>query len=130
MVLLVGHMQNLRDRGTLPKALAFGHIARALTWLAESRVQASHRSGELAELSEDIKAIEKAHGLGAKDFWPNGEGPPEWQALNDQYNRAAIEIAAELMCQHGEDEMAELMLDDLERFDHLCAVERRPRYDA
>ena len=130
LVLLVGHVQDLRDRGTLPKALAFGHIARALTWLAESRVQASHRSGELAELSEDIKAIEKAHGLGPKDFWPNGDGPPEWQALNDQYSQVAIEITAEFMREHGEDKMAEIMLADLERFDRLCAVDRRARYDA
>lgn len=130
MVCLIGHMQDLRDDGTLPEALAFSQLAHALTWLAESRVMASYRDGELARLSERIKAIERAHGLGPKEFWANGDGPPEWQNLNDQYSRIVVEITAEFMRQHGEVEMAEIMLADHEEFDRRCAAGKEPRYDA
>ena len=130
MSCLVGHIQGLRDDGKLPEEIAFGHIARALTWLAETRVQAADRDGDLARISKRLWAIEKAAGLGDKEFWSNGDGPPDWQALNDQYNQRASEIVAELMCEHGEDGMAQIMLVDPERFDRLCEPGRRQKYDA
>lgn len=130
MEYVVGYVQELRDDGKLPDTIAFGQIARALTWLAEERVIASHRSGELAQLSELIKKIERTHGLGPKDFWPNGEGPPEWQALNKQFDRRVTEIIAELMREHGEIDMAKVLLTDPDRFDRLCTAGRRQRYDA
>lgn len=130
MARLVGYIQDLRDDGELPMALAFPRIALALTWLAETRVMASHRDGDLAQISERIEAVEREHGLGVKDFWSNGDGPPEWQAFIDQYSRVVAEITAEFMREHGEDEMAELMLADRERFDRLCTPGRRQRCDA
>src|SRR5947209_19338033 len=33
----------------------------------------------LRDLDDRVEAIRKAHGLGEDDYWPEGEGPPEYQ---------------------------------------------------
>jgi len=40
------------------------------------------------------------------EFWYVGEGPPEWQALNQEFNRVVDEIMAETFLRNSELELA------------------------
>ncbi len=125
MTAVVRRYQELRDEEKLPEEMAFGGIAHAILWLADDRFLAAHDKGELADISEGIRAVEEAHGLKEGEFWTRSEGPAEWQELQDDYDHACVQITADLMSEMGESEMAELFLHDREEFDYLCEAERR-----
>ncbi len=117
--------QKLRDDRGLPVEIAFAGIAHAIVWLAEERLMASHDKGELAGILKDIRTVEEAHGLKPGEYWERGAGPTEWQELQDDYEHACAQITADLMSEMGENEMADLYLDDPEEFDHRCKAARR-----
>jgi hypothetical protein len=125
MTAMVRRYQELRDEEKVPERVVFGGIARAILWLAEDRLMAAHDKGELAYISESIRAVEEAHGLKKGEFWMRTEGPAEWRELQDEYDLACAQITADLMSDMGEGNMAELFLDDPEEFDHLCKDSRR-----
>ena len=125
MTAMIRRYQELRDEEGLPEQVAFAGIARAILWLAEERFLDAHDKGELADISNDMRVVEEAHGLKKGEFWTRSEGPAEWQELQDDYDHACAQITADLMSKMGENEMAELYLDDPEEFDHRCKAGQR-----
>ena len=42
---------------------------------------------EMLRLSEEMRRVELAHGLGEDDYWLLDEAPAEWRALSDAWER-------------------------------------------
>jgi hypothetical protein len=52
---------------------------------------------ELQRLSDEMRAVEAAHGLNSNQYWPESDGPPEYQALNVKWEKAANVRRAEIL---------------------------------
>ena len=123
--------QQISDRRLWPPHVGFHAVARVI--LNSIDYFGRTHPPELEELGRKIEQIERAHGLAADEFWRRGEGPADWQELNDQWARQHEEFQAQLMREHGEKEMADLFLNDRAEFDRrfeagrLAVLRRRPR---
>lgn len=99
----IREVQRARDVGAISAA-----IARFLIFkFAESTITAlidSHP--RLAAISKQVERIEREHGLEEDEYWYVHEGPPEWQALNQEFDRVVDEIMAETFRRNGELELA------------------------
>ncbi len=96
--------------------LLFHAIAHVLDGIANDEFVYSPPAA-LTELSDQMAEVERAHGLEDDEFWPIGEGPPEYLELSAQYERLSAHLQAEVMRRHGEAEMAYLYEHDRREFD-------------
>lgn len=84
------------EAGRMPEDAALYQVFMALedrSGPAEDRI----RQVYLEQFRERFEAIRKEHGLAEDEFWPDGEGPPEDEALNAEYNQARERIQAEVL---------------------------------
>ena len=72
---------------------------------------------ELEDISSRIKAIEEREGLGDLEYWPRGEGPEDWNHLNNQYEKIADVKFEEALREFALDDMADLYHTDREAYD-------------
>lgn len=61
---------------------------------------------EMARLMSGIEAIKRAHGLPEDEDWHVGEGPAEWTALNQEWERALDRRWHALLVAAGEHKIA------------------------
>ncbi|MFD0724751.1 hypothetical protein [Lysobacter brunescens] len=64
---------------------------------------------ELESISKKIRDVEKSYGLKDDEFWPAGEGPSEYQELNEQWNALEDKLFNESLCALGGPEIAEIV---------------------
>ena len=99
----IREIQRVRDRGAISPGVArfliFRLVESAITALVDTHPR-------LASISAEIERIEREHGLEEGEYWHTYEGPPEWQALNREWDAAADGIMAEIFLRHGELELA------------------------
>lgn len=73
----------------------------------------------LSRIGAELERIEREHGLPEGEYWHVHEGPPDWQALNREWDAVYDELLIDIFLRNGEREMAE-----------ACAAgEQSPLYD-
>lgn len=102
--------QAQRDAGVLDADLALFIIYGIAERLAEDAVYADL---ELKKLSGKMRAVERREG-GPDGGWllNDPDAPKDWKALNSQWVRRHEELIAAVLKRCGEDELADLVLND------------------
>ncbi|MFL5612984.1 MAG: hypothetical protein ACJ796_04915 [Gemmatimonadaceae bacterium] len=100
----ISELGRARDRGDLSPSVAHFLIYR-LGEFAMQHLSSTHPV--LSELNTQIRRIEREHGLTEDEFWHVNEGPPEWQALCEEYETVSDELVMDIFLRNGEREVAE-----------------------
>ena len=99
----IRELQRGRDRGAISHPIArfliFKLVESAITPLIDLHPR-------LAPITREIQRVESEHGLEEGEYWLIHEGPPEWQALNREWDAATDAIMAEIFLRHHELELA------------------------
>jgi hypothetical protein len=111
----ISAVQTLRDLGTMGADHAFWLIAILSEDAVASIIDDDPR---LSELSRRMRDVRRNEGLGDDEDYFVGQGPPEWEQANKDWNRRFDQLHVDLLRRCGEPEMARLM------------VLRRDEYDA
>jgi hypothetical protein len=84
----------MRRRQPVPGAAAVAHFL--IFMLVESTTTALiDVDPRLGAITADLERIEREHGLEEGEYWHANEVPPEWQALNREWEAAAEAIMVE-----------------------------------
>lgn len=107
--------QMTRDAGAMDKEIAFCKIFLMAEWLSDDFVL---KDQTLEDISAEMSSIEKYHGLSDNEFWRSDDPdvPEEWKALNKKWAHHHDKIIAAILKQCGENEMANLFLNNRESF--------------
>jgi hypothetical protein len=84
----------------------------------------SQSDPELVRISDEIEAIERAHGLNGDEYWRLDEGPPEWQRLNENWDHRADEIVGACLRELGHADIADLREKNRSEFEGRSAKGR------
>jgi len=68
---------------------------------------------DLEDIESQIEVIEKREGLDEFEYWLIGEGPEDWNQLNNQYDLILDVKFEETLREFGLEDMAELYLSPL-----------------
>lgn len=99
----IREVQRARDAGSVHPSVARFVIFK----FAESAITALRNTHpRLAAIAVRLEQIEREHGLEEGEYWFLDEGPTEWQALNQEWDRAMDEIMAEIFRRHDELQLA------------------------
>jgi hypothetical protein len=104
----ISEVGRARDRGALSPPVAHFLIDNIAEW-ATSHLSTMHPV--LSGLNAQIKRIEREHGLQEGECWHVNEGPPEWQALCDEWKTVSEELLIDILVRNGEREVAEAHVD-------------------
>jgi hypothetical protein len=96
-------VKRARDRGAISPVVARWLIFK-FAELAMTELTITHPV--LAELLGRIESIEREHGLEEGEYWYVHEGPPEWQALNREWETLFDELLVDILLRNGEEEIA------------------------
>jgi len=99
----IREVQRARDAGALSPAVARFLIFKFAEATISALIGIDRR---LASITSQLRRIEQEHGLEEGEYWYVDEGPPEWQALNREFDRVTDEIMTETFLRHGELELA------------------------
>lgn len=110
--------------GPVSGDVAFYYTAQGIFGLAET-VDVIEGSPALESIGNRLRAIEKQHGLKGMEFWPRGEGPPEWCDLDHEWERTFDKIIVGKFIEYGELEMAVLYASNREEFNRRYEIGRR-----
>jgi hypothetical protein len=80
---------------------------------------------ELEPIMQKIREIEKKHGLKEDEYWPIGEGPKEYIKLNKKWEEAYHSKFIKILREFSLDDIADMMLNDEDKFDQLRERGRR-----
>jgi hypothetical protein len=106
--------------GRVTRAEYFYFLTMPLISLVhESRWTDGEYDEDLKPISDRMKQIESAHGLAKDEFWSPGAGPPEYQALNCDYETVLDRKQGEVFREFGELKIAELWDQKRDQFDEL-----------
>jgi hypothetical protein len=94
-----------RDHGAISPAVAHFLICK----FAELATMHSTRDrpSVLSRLSAEIVRLEREHGLEEDEHWTLKDGPPEWQALFDEWRAAFRELVMDMLLRNGQREIAD-----------------------
>jgi hypothetical protein len=112
--------QAVRDAGSVPEAAGFFLVS----WQIDA-ITLDHAAEALRAYEDQIEAIRRAHGLGEDDYWPPGEGPPDYEQAQRQMHDAWDALYAAQLEAHGEHEMARLFRTNREQFEQLSEAGRQ-----
>ncbi|MCI5179687.1 MAG: hypothetical protein D3911_10310 [Candidatus Electrothrix sp. AW3_4] len=83
------------------------------------------RYQELKRIEQDMRRVEKTHGLGDDEFWFISDSPPEYKKLNTEYTLLHEALFIDLLEEFELSELAELYRDDPEEFARIRERGRR-----
>ena len=108
-------IQITRDAGSMDKDIAFCKIFLMAEWLSDDFVL---KDQTLEDISAEMSSIEKYHGLSDNEFWRSDDPdvPEEWKALNKKWAHHHDKIIAAILKQCGENEIADLFINNRESF--------------
>jgi hypothetical protein len=104
--------QSIRDSGVLPEDAGFHLVCWQIDLMTERLAETA-----LRELESRLDAIRSAHGLAEDEDWLLAEAPPEYRAVNEEYDRATDDLFIRVLEAHGEHAIATLFQTDKEAFD-------------
>ena len=106
----------MREAGVLSDDKAFYMIAHPIISIAEDRVLISGAHPALEAISEKIRRVKRARGISEDEDWPRGEGPREYQELDEEWRRVYDAVFAATFEEYGEPELAALYRQEYEKF--------------
>src|SRR4051812_35393993 len=109
----------VRAAGSVPEKAGFYLVSWQIDAITLGRADEGLRGHE-----DRVEAVRKAHGLAEDDYWPPGEGPPDYQEAQRQLHDAWEALYAVTLDELGEQEMARLFRTDRGRFDRLSEAGR------
>jgi len=112
--------QAIRDAGSLPEEAGFYLVS----WQIDA-ITLHDAEEELRELEERLEEIRQQHGLEEDEFWSPGEGPPEYDQVQQQLHAAWDALYARKLDEFGEHAMALLLRSDRERYSQLSDAGRQ-----
>jgi len=115
----------MREAGVLSDDKAFYMIAHPIISIAEDRVAFSGAHPALDAISKKIRCVERGHGLAEDECWSHGEGPREYQELQEEWNRVYDAVFAATFEEYGEPELAALYRNENKRFEQQYEKGRR-----
>lgn len=96
-------VRRARENGSISPAVArfliFNFAEATITALVSTHPQ-------LTNITARIDRIEREHGLAEGEHWYVHEGPPEWQALNQEWDATADRLMSDIFIRNGEHELA------------------------
>ncbi len=104
--------QAIRDSGVLPEDAGFHLVTWAVDQIAERLAEKA-----LRDLDNRIDSIRTAHGLAEDEHWGYGEGPPEYEEVSREYDRASDDLFTQTLETHGEHAIAILFRTDIEAYE-------------
>ena len=76
-------------------------------------------SNELEPISEKMSDIEKSYGLASDEYWAKGDAPPEYQALDQEYEKVLNTKLEKEFIEFASSEVAELFIKDRDQLEIL-----------
>ncbi len=115
---LIEKLRILRDTNPAALDLVLYGIALGIEKISDNRIYEERIDAGLKKLSEKIKEIKIREGLEEGEIFPPGDPdtPEDYQVLNIELNHRIDEINADIMREFGEDEMAELFMNNRNKF--------------
>lgn len=80
---------------------------------------------EMLRIDAEMARVRRAHGLSEDEDWYVNEGPPEWQALNVDWERRDLEIRVATLRALGQEEVAGWLERAPEEFDERSRAGNR-----
>ena len=113
---LIRELQVFRDTSDdsiYPDLIFFG-LATGREKISDYRIFELHNDVRLNELNIKIKEIQEQEGLEDDEFFVRGDpdSPEDYQALNIEFEHRIDEIRIDVLSEFGEDELAELFLNN------------------
>ena len=104
------------------------------SWAVE-RVHGQRRmdglyNSELGDINARMDAICKREGLDDDEYWPIGQGPEDWEELNEQYSQILDAKFEETLREYGLVDMADLYRQNRETYDAHREEGRRLVFEA
>jgi hypothetical protein len=112
--------QAIRASGLLPEDAGFYLIAWQIDEIVNRRAETA-----LADIEQELTAIEATHGLEEGEFWGPGEAPPEYETALRQHEQAWDDLFAAQLDEHGEGEIAALFRTDPAEYERRNETGRR-----
>ena len=113
---LFRELQVFRDTSddSIDSDLIFFGLANGLEKISDYRIFELHNDVRLNELNTKIKEIQEREGLEDDEFFVRGDPdtPEDYQALNIEFEHRIDEIRIDILSEFGEDELAELFLNN------------------
>ena len=113
---LIRELQVFRDTSdhSIDPDLIFFGLATGLEKISDYRIFELHNDVRLNELNIKIKEIREREGLEDNEFFVRGDpdSPEDYQALNIEFEHRIDEIRIDILIKFGEDELAELFLNN------------------
>ena len=113
---LFRELQVFRDTSddSIDPDLIFFGLANGLEKISDYRIFELHNDVRLNELNTKIKEIQEREGLDDDEFFVRGDPdtPEDYQALNIEFEHRIDEIRIDILSEFGEDELAELFLNN------------------
>ncbi len=79
--------------------------------------EAMDTDAEAIALEEQMRAIERAHGLRDGEYWRLDEAPPEWLSLNDSWDARTQAIVAQYLRSTGHADVATMVVEAPDEFE-------------
>ena len=80
---------------------------------------------DLDDINARMDAIRRREGLDDDEYWPIGQGPADWENLEEKYSQVLDTKFEETLREYKLNDMAELYLQDREAYDALREKGRR-----
>lgn len=110
----------MREAGVLEEIEALYAVSHPIIVIAEARIYSRDKtSPALDAVFRKLDAVREKHGLSEDEYWPSGEGPEEFERLNNEYDRMIDEIIVATFGEYGEPELGTMYRHDRQRFYHL-----------
>ncbi len=104
--------QAIRDSGVLPEDAGFHLVCWQIDLMTEGLAVAA-----LRELENRLDAIRSDYGLAEDEDWSLAEAPPEYQAVNEEYDQASDDLFIRELEAHGEHAIATLYRTDKDNYE-------------
>jgi hypothetical protein len=117
---LIRKLQEQRDNNPAKADLVLYGIVLGIQKMSDYEIYELRIDDRLKELNEKIKEIEIREGLEKGEIFILGDPdtPEDYEELNIEFNHRIDEINAGIMREFGEDELAELFMNDRKEFIH------------
>jgi hypothetical protein len=98
-------------------------------WVHHDRFVDGAYEAALADIQSRMERVRTRHNLSDDEFWPLGDGPPEWELLNREYDAISDRLFVATLREFGLLEEAQLREKEPQEFDRRRELGRRAMHN-